>query len=315
MPLLLGALVLALMAVADKLYGLVQRPFMLATAAYVLLLALLAWSTFGRGRAARRLSAYTACLLFLLATTSYVLAWKVSSDPTPVILLNQLDRADEYIEAGELDTALLGLRELNRRFPRTYGVLSRLGAAQYRQGAFHTAVRHFTLAIEIAPPDQRWRAMVDLGQTYWQLGEPDQAIDRYLKARRLGVPAAELPLWHYRMAEALFDLEQYDEAIPEYETVAQSGGEYAAASLYNIACALAQMKASAGNGALAKRAVQYLREAWSLASSAEDRDAMRIGLIGEEGERDPELDPLRKEPGFQEFVAELLPAPDDLVTN
>ena len=307
LSLLVVAAALVALTAADKAFGLVQQPLYLATAAYGFILVALIWAGLSRLRRRRGLSIYAVCLFFLMATTGYVFAWKAVADPTPVWLLRELKRADSYIESGNLDVALLGLRELDRRAPHSYGVLSRLGAAYYRQGNFGAAVQNFRAAAAVAPKDLRWRALTDWGQSYWKSGESRRALELYRQAWDLGVPPTEQPLWHYRVASALFDLGEFDQAIPEYEQVVASRSEYAAAALYNIACALAQRQRDSTplSTELAAQAVDYLRRAWARADNDDDRRALLDGILGGQSQRDPDLDPLRDTLPFRQFAETL----------
>ncbi|MCC2669541.1 MAG: hypothetical protein K0Q72_2012, partial [Armatimonadetes bacterium] len=234
----------AVLAVMDKVFGLVHRPLHLATLAYALFCSLLIWS-WARGirwKQTRllRVSAYAALLILNVLTALYVVAWRVSADPTPVVLQAELERGDALLEQGDKDKALILYREASKRYPDSFQVLMRLGAVNYQIGDFERAKKHFSRAVETAPRDSRWRALNDLGQTYWKLHDPEQAIELYEQARQEGIPKSELTEWHYRLGWAYFDARDLDAAIEHYRAVADVGEQYAAASYYNIACALAQ---------------------------------------------------------------------------
>lgn len=300
----------SVLAVMDKVFGLVQRPLHLATLAYASLAALLVWACV-RGIHVRpsrflRLSAYAGFLLLNVLTATYLFALRVSADPTPWMLNSRLAHGDALLRDGEKDEAHLLYRQLYKSYPNSFPVLMRMGAVNYQVGDFERAERYFTRALELAPPGDRWRAMNDLGQTYWKLHRPSEAIELYLKARQEGMPDAkpELIEWHYRLGWAYFDVRNFDKAVEHYREVALYGEKYAAASYYNIACALAQKMAAGGDGALAADAVRNLREAWLL-TAEDERPAFREGLVGTPDQRDPELEPLRRTQAFQDFLAEL----------
>ncbi|MFN3648783.1 MAG: tetratricopeptide repeat protein [Armatimonadota bacterium] len=314
-PLVLGALgaVLALLAALDKLFGLVQRPLFLATLAYASLFGLVAWA-FLRGiqlRPARlfRLSLYAAALLLLVLTSAYVFAWRLSADPTPVILQRELSQARALVDAGELDRAHLIYREAYRRFPNSFPVLMGLGAVTYQTTDYDRARRYYERALAVAPPESRWRALNDLGQTLWKLKRPEEAIELYLQAEKAGMPRSERIEWHYRLAWAYFDLDEYDLAIHHYLQVAEAGGKYAAASYYNAACAQAQKLEQTSDpeerAELAEAAVENLRRSWQTAESAEERQDLRAGVFGTGEERDPDLEPLRGTPALTQLAREL----------
>jgi tetratricopeptide (TPR) repeat protein len=302
----------AVLAVMDKVFGLVHRPLHLATLAYALFCSLLIWS-WARGirwKQTRllRVSAYAALLILNVLTALYVVAWRVSADPTPVVLQAELERGDALLEQGDKDNALILYREASKRYPDSFQVLMRLGAVNYQIGDFERAKKHFSRAVETAPRDSRWRALNDLGQTYWKLHDPEQAIELYEQARQEGIPKSELTEWHYRLGWAYFDARDLDAAIEHYRAVADVGEQYAAASYYNIACALAQQVAAASGEKrqeLGREAVDNLRHAWSAINTTEERQALRTGLLGGPEERDPELAPLRGTPELKSFLAEI----------
>lgn len=305
--------VFAVLAVMDKLFGLVHRPLHLATVAYAILISLLGW-VWLRGiplKPARllRVSAYGAVLILNVLTALYVLAWRVSADPTPVLLQSELDRGDHLLEAGDKDGAHLAYRDAAKRFPTSFPVLMRLGAVNYQVADYDRAKKHFSQALEKAPRESRWRALNDLGQTYWKLRDPDRAIELYEQAKREGLPQSELVEWHYRLGWAYFDARNLDAAIEHYRAVAEAGKQYAAASYYNIACALAQqIAASKDEGerrSMTQEAVRSLRDAWTAITTAEEQQALRTGLLGGPDERDPELAPLRDSAELKAFLAEI----------
>jgi tetratricopeptide (TPR) repeat protein len=302
------------LAAADKVFGLVQRPLHLATAAYASLAALLVLACL-RGvtlRPARilRLSGYAATVLLCFLTAGFLFAWRaISADPAPLLVSAQLAEGDALLAQGEKDLAHLRYREAHRRLPNSFQVLVRLGAVNYQVADYTRAERYFSQALAQAPPDSRWRALNHLGQTYWKLGRPREAIDHYLRAREEGLPNSrpELIEWHYRLGWAYFDVRDYDAAIEHYEAVANFGGKYADAAYYNVACALAQKLKGAPAGAraaLAADAVANLREAWRLTTEGE-RDAFKNSLTGPRQGRDPELAPLEATPEFSAFLRTL----------
>jgi tetratricopeptide (TPR) repeat protein len=297
----------------DKLYGLVHRPLHLATLAYALLLSVLVWA-WVRGihvKPARllRVSAYAGILILNVLTALYVFAWRVSADPTPVLLQSELERGDDLLEAGDKDGAHLIYRAAGKRFPESFAVAMRLGAVNYQVSDYERAKKYFSQALELAPAGSRWRALNDLGQTYWKLHDPEQAIEHYERARQEGLPDSELVEWHYRLGWAYFDARNLDAAIEHYRAVAEAGKVYAAASYYNIACALAQKVAASKDPgerrALTQEAVRSLRDAWGAIGNDEERQSLRGGLLGGPKERDPELEPLRGTPELNELVADL----------
>ena len=316
-PLALAAsgAVFGVLAVVDKIYGLVQRPLHLATLAYALLSALLLWACL-RGIQVKpsrllRLSLYAGFLLLNVLTAAYVLAWRLSADPTPVLLQTQLNEGDALLEAGEKDAAHLVYREAGRRFPNSFHALMRLGAVNYQVGDYPRSQKYFTRALQSAPADSRWRALNDLGQTYWKLQQPEEAIQLYEQARVEGMPndPAVLVEWHYRLAWAYFDIKDYDAAIKHYEAVARAEQKYVAASYYNAACAQAQKVKQIADPrqreAMRRDAVASLERAWMATTSWREMQVLREGIMGSADQRDPELQPLRSAPEFVAFVRKL----------
>lgn len=307
----------ALFAVADKLLGLINQPLYLSTLAYASLLLAVIWTSWRGIRVNRvrflRLSVYATSLLLVALTATFVFAIRWSSDPTSLLLLSQLKQGDAYLADGRKDDALLVYRSAYQRFPNSFPVLMRLGAANYQLFDYTHAERYFSRAVEVAPPGSRWRALNDLGQTYWKLKRPEKAIELYEQAHDEGgmpTTADVLTEWHYRLGWAYFDLGNYDLAIQHYQAVAQAGGKYASASYYNIACALCQRirhtKDPAERTALIAQAVDNLRLTWTASGDNDDeKDALRRGLFGPKADRDPELAPLLGTPQLAALIREL----------
>jgi len=298
------ALALALGAAADKLVGVIGAPSVLALAAYLGAgTALLRWP---RWRAPLRLGAVLALTLAIL------LAWRALADPTPLTLWRELHAGDALLEANRRDDAMLRYRRAEQRAPHNPHVLIRLGAGYYRLGDYARAARAYERALHEARPPlaprHRWRIWIDLGQTYWKLGRASDALRAYQEAIRLGIPASERPLMDYRLAGAYFDLRDFDRSIEHYQRVAAAGGEYAAASLYNIACAYAQKYASAPQDrrpAYLRAALDSLRLAWERATDPADRETFLDALVGGPDDLDHELDPIRPTPEMEAFLATL----------
>jgi len=314
MALAAGGTALACLAAVDKVYGLVQRPFLLAVLAYALLCFLLMWSMV-RGIPMRptrllRPSAYAAFIVLSILTAGLVFAWRVSADPTPLVLKARLDQGDLLLEKGDKDGAHELYRQAYRQFPQSFAVLMRMGAVNYQVSDFDKARKYYTRAVEVAPEGSRWRALNDLGQTFWKLGRPAEAVEYYGLAREAGIPDPELSEWHYRQGWAYFDLHDYDAAIHHYQEVAAAGEKYRAASYYNIACAIAQKirqsPAAGERKELTRQAVESLRLAWEAASdSPEEIRSLSTGLLGGPQERDPELQPLRGTPEWQVLLRDI----------
>lgn len=299
----------AALAVADKVVGIIQQPVVPAALAYASLLVLLAWASFRGGQPAPRLSRYTALLLLNVLTAAFLFAVRLGADPTPLLLHARLARGDELLERGRKDEAHIVYREAYRQYPRSFTVLMRMGAVSYQVSDFDRARRYYERALELAPPASRWRALNDLGQTYWKLQRPHEAIDLYQQALQSGMPESEITEWHYRMGWASFDARDYAGAIDHYRAVARAGGKYSPASFYNIACAQAQQLAGTQDAVeraiLVEEAAANLRQAWESTTSEEEKTALRSGLLGPPGERDPELAPLRDTAPMRRLLGDL----------
>lgn len=302
-----------MLAVLDHVYGFAQRPLHFAAVAYVSFFGLLAWSV-ARGihiRLSRpvRPTTYAAFVLLNVLTAAFILAWRVGSDALPYMVRRELQQGDALLAAGDRDGAHLVYREVYRRFPGAYPVLMRMGAVNYQVSDFERARKYYTRALETASPQSRWRALNDLGQTLWKLQRPAEAVELYMRARNEGLPDSESTEWHYRVAWAYFDLHDFQSAVEHYEEVAVRGDAYAAASRYNIACALAQevktSRSPAERDRLVAKAIDSLRGAWKATRDPEDARSLRVGLLGSASERDPELDPLRASPAWRGFLREI----------
>lgn len=298
----------ASLAVVDKIVGLVHHPVHLATVAYACLLGLLGWSSWRGIHVPRarlvRLSVYAATLLLVVLTAAYVFALRLSADPIPVLAWSELHRADDLLSDGKKDDAFLIYKNAYRQFPDSFPVLMRMGAVNYQLSDFERAQKFYARALEVAPTRSRWRALNDLGQTYWKLNHPETAIDYYFQARDAGIPESEMIDWHYRLAWAYFDEQNYDAAVDHYLTVARAGEKYAAASYYNAACAQARKLQATrdphARSELIRQAVDNLRSAWKATTDPAEKEALVAGLSGSKEARDPDLAPLA---GTQELAA------------
>jgi tetratricopeptide (TPR) repeat protein len=302
----------ALLAVVDKVVGLVHHPMHLATLAYACLFVFVGWSLW-RGVALRpsrlfRPSLYAATLILTFLTAAYIFAFRLSADPLPVLAWSELHRGDDLLAEGRKDEAHLIYRRAYRQFPGSFPVLMRMGAVSYQVSDYERAQKYYSRAVEVAPAESRWRALNDLGQAYWKLNQAETAIEHYQQARRSGMPESELNEWHYRLAWAYFDAGDYDAAIEHYLVVARNGEKYAAASYYNAACAQARKLAKAlpeERPALVRAAVENLRSAWKTTVDPEERDALLGGLDGPQEDRDPDLAPLAGTPEARALVRDL----------
>jgi tetratricopeptide (TPR) repeat protein len=309
-----AAAVCIFLAGVDKALGVFQQPLLFATGAYASLFALLVWALtqglhLGRPTP-RKVSVFGAILLLNLLTAGYVFAWKkLSSNSTPLVVEQVLDRGDTLYDEGFSDDAYAQYKEALQRSPRSFPALMRMGMVTYHMSDFERARRYFERALEVAPAELRWRALNDLGQTHWKLGDPEEAIALYQQAEKASMPESERIEWHYRLAWAYFDIQNYDAAIEHYRVVAEAGQKYAAAAYYNIACALAKKLVLAADpktkSDYALEAVGSLRAAMSVTYEKTDRDALRGGLIGPPEERDPDLAPLVVYPEYRAFVRAL----------
>lgn len=310
---LLGAsLLLGAAAAADKSWGWWGQPALLVLAAsFPLYLALFLWwagALAARPGRVRRLSSYAAFLLINLLTAGCVVAFRAAADSTPLVVQARVNEAVALLEKGRPEEAYLVYAQIRSRSPRSFQVQMGLGAAAYQMGDYERAREHFARALKLAPDESRWRALNDLGQAQWKSGDARAALESYNRARSMQMPESELLEWHYRMGWAAFDAGRLEEAIEHYRWVAERGGKYSAASLYNIACAQAVQVSQASpqkQQALVAAAVENLRRAWSASAPGPERDALRRGVLGSPDERDPELEPLRDFPRFHRFLAEL----------
>ncbi len=298
-------------ALTDRATGWAGHPQLLLTLTYAALAIAVLMALAGI-RSARAVSPHRVLpLLLVLAalTAGYVRAVRAGADVTPWVLQGALDRGDALMHAGRTDEAHLVYREAHQRFPRAFPVLMRLGSLNYVLTDFDRARRYYEQGLEVSPPESRWRALNDLAQTYWKLLRPEDAIRRYWEADEAGIPPSDRIDWHYRLAWAYFDAGDYDAAMEHYDVVARSGGRYAASSHYNIACALAQKMKRAPDQTvrleLAESAVDHLRSAWREETDPTEREALRTGVTGPIGDRDPELFPLRSTAVFRALLTEI----------
>ena len=309
----IGALA-AFCAVLDKLVGVVNRTLPLATLSYTCLCLVVAWCCVWGIRIRHpkplRISPFAALVSLIFLTAGYIVAWRASADPTPILYQGAiraiLKQGDDLLDAGQKTDAYIQYKDAFRRFPNSYSVLRRLGVAEYQLGDFEHARKHFQQALTVAAPDKQWRILNFLGQTEWKLGNQDAAIGYYDRAEREGMPASERVEWHYRLGWAYFDRGDYQSAIREYESVVHGGDRYVAASYYNIGCAqaqeLKQTKDATARSLLIKEAIANLGAALKAIRTPDERKSLRDGLMGGPRQRDPELAPLRNTEAFHRFL-------------
>ncbi len=125
-----------------------------------------------------------------------------------------ITQADEAYEHGELDKALMILREANYSKPYDTEILYKVGYIHYKQGRYQDAIEALEDALK---EDESNPAIYSLmASSYRAQGNFPQASKMIQEALRLD---KQNPVYHFNYANILQDLGHIEDAIEEYKKV------------------------------------------------------------------------------------------------
>lgn len=124
--------------------------------------------------------------------------------------LFHLNLGDAYAYAGDYQEAAARYKMATELDPQCAQCYQRWWAALTGQGEYEEAIGELQKAIELRP--QMYDYLADLGQTYYELGDDEEAAAAYREA----VPANPATIYN-RWGNSFYSLERYQEAVVKYQ--------------------------------------------------------------------------------------------------
>ncbi len=135
-----------------------------------------------------------------------------------------IEQADEAYENGDLDKALMILREANYRKPFDAEILYKIGFIHYKKGVYQDAIEALEDALKGDDKDPATYAL--MASSYRAKKQYAKAGEMIRKALRL---EPENAIYHFNYANILQDLGHIQDAIGEYKKALELDGELEAA--------------------------------------------------------------------------------------
>lgn len=132
--------------------------------------------------------------------------------PIPATLAPLLQAAFNHHQAGRLNDAERGYREVLRQVPKNFDVLHLLGILCAQQGDAEQAVLLIGQAVKINPREPL--ALMNLGGAQRQMHQYNQALASFERALQL---KSNYPEAYIGRGNVLQDLGRYQEALTSYE--------------------------------------------------------------------------------------------------
>ena len=133
--------------------------------------------------------------------------------PETIYTVAQLiEQADEAYERGDLDKALMILREANYRKPYDAEILYKIAFIHYKKGAYQDAIEALEDALKGDDKDSAIYAL--MASAYRAKKQYAKAGEEIRQALRLD---PENPIYHFNYANILQDLGHFQDAIEEYK--------------------------------------------------------------------------------------------------
>jgi predicted Zn-dependent protease len=160
--------------------------------------------------------------LFLFCLLLLTFKWGHAQQADQLALTSQ--EAKQLMASGKFDQAISLYRELNRAVPNNAGLRLNLGMALHMAGRKREAIPQLERAVSL---DSRLEpAWLFLGATYLQLGKPTAAVKPLRTVLGLNPDQQQA---RQMLAEALFSLDRFQEAMVEYRKLTEFEPENAAA--------------------------------------------------------------------------------------
>jgi tetratricopeptide (TPR) repeat protein len=119
----------------------------------------------------------TIAILFLLAALSSAQQPAPAKAPAPGSPAGLVERGEKLRGNGKLDDALALYRQALEKSPELYEAHLGMGAALDLKGDYAEARKHFTKAIEVAPPNSTAQALRSMAVSYAFEGEASKAAE------------------------------------------------------------------------------------------------------------------------------------------
>ena len=143
----------------------------------------------------------------------------------------KLDKITELMSNGEFNEAISLINPILEEYPNNIILMLDLAYSYANLSRYEKAVDLYTKIIELAPENSS--GYTGLGFIYRKQGKNEAAIKEFTKGI---LYAPDNAIAHFEKAEALFEIDQYEEALKSYYKALQfSGAETEAETLHRIA--------------------------------------------------------------------------------
>ena len=160
----------------------------------------------------------------------------IENEATAQLSQEQLDYVIQLYSSGQMDKALLSIKELIQDFPNIPLLHNISGACNSALGEIDSAIISFNKAIELKPDYEE--AYFNLGVAFHQTGQLGEAINCYEKA--ISIKHA-YPTAHNNLGLIALSQGQLDNALKSFEWAVAYGPEYAEAH-NSLGAALQELK-------------------------------------------------------------------------
>ncbi|QEE15343.1 tetratricopeptide repeat protein [Promethearchaeum syntrophicum] len=143
----------------------------------------------------------------------------------------KLDRISEFMSNGEFNEAISLINPILEEYPNNIILMLDLAYSFANLSRFEEAIKLYSKIIELAPENSS--GYTGLGFIYRKQGKNEAAIKEFTKGI---LYAPDNAIAHFEKAEALFEIDEYEESLKSYYKALQfSGAETEAETLHRIA--------------------------------------------------------------------------------
>jgi len=143
----------------------------------------------------------------------------------------KLDKITEFMSNGEFNEAISLINAILEEYPNNIILMLDLAYNYANLSRYDKAIELYTKIIELAPENSS--GYTGLWFIYRKQGKNEAAIKEFTKGI---IYAPDNAIAHFEKAEALFEIDQYEEALKSYYKALQfSGAETEAETLHRIA--------------------------------------------------------------------------------